>query len=68
MTELELIRKAIDRLKLADEALMKYNPDWTTDEKYKTILNLISTSYACLMELEKIKVLITDEPSHEDQN
>lgn len=56
MTELQLITKAIDRLKMADDGMMKYNPDWSTDEKYKTILNLISTAYQCLMELEKIKV------------
>lgn len=56
MTELQLITKAIDRLKMADDDLMKYNTDWSTDEKYKTILNLISTAYQCLMELEKIKV------------
>ncbi len=47
-----LISKALDRLKCADDNLMQYNPNWSTDDNYKVILNLISTSYQCLMELE----------------
>lgn len=67
MTELELIKRAIDRLQLADETLMNYNPNWSTDDEYKRALNLIATAYHCLMELEKIKVSITKQ-SDEKQN
>lgn len=33
-TDLELINKALDRLKMADECLTKDNPNWSSTEPY----------------------------------
>lgn len=54
--EIQLIAKAKDRLKTADVEMMRYNPNWSVDEPYRRILNLMSTAYQCLSELEKLTI------------
>jgi len=53
--ETELIDKALDRLKLADDALMKYNPNWSTDEQLKIVLNFISTAHHSIKQFKQEK-------------